>query len=317
MNKPLHYRIIEFLLNLELNTSAEREALLKQATLDRSLITQIDVSVAPHVFITSLVAKVMNHGELRDRQDVLESILNVAKHKVGTSLGEVCDNLIIEWRVACEKAGQASRGEVVVQQSISYVYDIFVSYGEGIFDEWVFEVLLPTLSKYLREYFVPSPVHIYQKRRVNESIEHEARIALAHSRCLIAICSNSYFISPVRKYEMAVMLQREKRLGYRTSSNPNVLAFPIYAFGEERFPDIITSWNFHCDCHNYTIPGILESRESYNFHLRVRQFAENVADAVRTTPAWSEAFLNDLIPNHEIIDSLNLHAFPNLSPKWT
>ena len=62
------------------------------------------------------------------------------------------------------------------------------------------------------------------------------KTALAHSKTLVPIWSMQYFLSDWCMTECLVMLNRERRLGFRTKHNPYSLILPVRLFGGRAYP---------------------------------------------------------------------------------
>jgi len=121
-----------------------------------------------------------------------------------------------------------------------YEYDVFYSYKTGFpFGDWVHEHLLPFLESYLGNALNRNVNLFVDRNGISSGDAWPERIkrALAHSRCLVAVWAPLYFNSLWCRYECAVMLYRERQLGYRTINNPSGLILPINVFDGEHFPD--------------------------------------------------------------------------------
>ncbi len=119
-----------------------------------------------------------------------------------------------------------------------YEYHIFISYRRSDVDwvRWTRE----NFVRALRALLIPSVGTI--KIFVDESIETGAswplRLAqaLARSRLLVPVLSRDYFQSDWCRLELALMLDREGRCGFRTEANTAGLIFPVIIDDGESFP---------------------------------------------------------------------------------
>ena len=311
-------RIIEFLLGLDLSTSSKREALLIRASLDQELANSIDCSVAPSEFAPMLVSAAARYGKLENGRNALGEVLLVSRKQVGIERQALCSLLINEWlssQVTTDTQYRTVDDEI--QQSKDYTYDVFLSYGHSsIFDKWVNQVFLHRLEGYVREYLVrPVKVRSVGGSSVN-NVTTYAKTALAQSRCLVAICSPTYFRSPTRVYEMAVMLHREQRLGYRTGGQSTPLILPVYVFDGDCFPHVVSQRETRCDCNGLTSTSIEHSERGVILDDRVIQFALEVANAINNAPPWNETFYDDLSPPPAIKDSLQAPYHFGALPRW-
>jgi len=317
MEHPLQSRIAEFLLGLNLSTPPNREALLVWASLDQELVNQIDCSGPADQFVPLLVSRLMQYGRLEDGRDALESVLRAAREKTGMDGKATCDTLIQDWRISNATIGVPNTVVDDSPQRLDYKYDVFLSYGHrSMFSRWIGGIFLHRFEGYLGEYLV-RPVRI---GKVQASWGHDVptytKIALAHSRCLVAICYPTYFKSPLRTYEMAVMLQRERRLGYRTESNPNPLLLLVYAFDGEWFPEIIARRKRRCDCNGLTSTSVERSERGVMLDDRIKQLAAEAANTIGNVPPWTRAFFDDLTPDRSIVNSLDISSQYRSLPRW-
>jgi len=110
---------------------------------------------------------------------------------------------------------------------MGYEYDAFVSYKRGFpFGDWVHETFLPLFEPLLVNALNQPSAKVFvdtAEIRPGESWPISLKNALAHSRCLVAIWSPSYFHSESCKRELSVLLRRERQEGYRTLQKPNGL----------------------------------------------------------------------------------------------
>jgi hypothetical protein len=317
MERPFKEKIIDFILSFGPSTTSKRESLLIWACLDQKLVNLIDCSSAPIEFVPLLVSKVMEYGKLEDGRDALEAVLGAVRSQVGLEGNTTCDSLIQEWRTLREVSSLVELPVVFRQQNLDYKYDVFLSYGhKSIFSKWVNEIFLERFEGYLREYLTRS----VQIRTVEATSEHEipiySKVALARSRCLVAICYPTYFKSPQCTYEMSVMLQREHRLGFFAESNPVPLILPVYVFDGERFPEIISRREPRCDCNGLTSTSIKLSDRGVALDDKIIGFAQEVAKSITKAPSWSETFFEDLTPSPSIKESLQVLYELQSLPRW-
>ena len=167
-----------------------------------------------------------------------------------------------------------------------------MSYKTGFpFGEWVYEHLLPFLEPCL-ENALNRDVDVFVDRDnifVGDAWPERLRRALAYSRCMIAVWSPAYFNSSWCLCECAVMLYRERQLGYRTLDNPGGLILPINVFDGEHFPHFARSIQY-LDCRDYARvgPGFRGTRRYVDFQDRLLEWIPEVANAINAAPPWSE-----------------------------
>jgi hypothetical protein len=123
---------------------------------------------------------------------------------------------------------------------MAYKYDIFLSYANQFpFNKWTRERLLPLIDTYLTNELNRQAKIFFDKAEIaaGDAWPEQLKNALAHSRCLVAVWSPSYFTSKWCTSECAVMLNREMKLGYRKAQNPKGLILPLTIYDGDRFPE--------------------------------------------------------------------------------
>lgn len=173
---------------------------------------------------------------------------------------------------------------------MAYEYDVFLSYTHAYpFGDWVHKHFLPFFKAYL-ENTLSRPVTVFVDRTgitSGDAWPLRLKRALARSRCLVAIWSPSYFRSTWCLYECAVMLHRERQLGYRTIANPQGLVLPITVFDGEHFPGFAKGIQY-LDCKKYARvgDGFLKTERYIDFQDCLAGWVEDVAQAVASVPLW-------------------------------
>lgn len=175
-----------------------------------------------------------------------------------------------------------------------YEYDVFVSYTrKGLFGKWVHDIFYPVFEDFL-ENTLNREVNIFiDKTNIHAGDAWPERIkySLAHSRCLIAIWLPSYFHSNWCKCELEVMRHREKKLGYRTNSNPNGLIMPLNIFDGEHFPKFAKDINY-LNCIEYCYDGDFKKTIGYiEFQKILKPWVVDLAESINKAPEWSEEWL--------------------------
>jgi hypothetical protein len=177
---------------------------------------------------------------------------------------------------------------------MAYKYDVFLSYvTESPFGEWVHEHLMPFFKPYLKN-TLNQEVNIFVDRDEiysGDAWPERIKNALAHSKCMVAIWSPSYFNSTWCKLECNVMLHREKKLGYRTIKNPRGLVLPINIFDGEHFP-YYTRRIQYLDCRNFfrVSPGFRKTERYVDFQDLLIKWVYAVANSIKNAPPWSEKY---------------------------
>jgi hypothetical protein len=256
--------------------------------------------------LSGIMADLDKYARIRASFDHLVDLLsdmNTLTPELHASSGY--STLISAVKPAMAEKQPASQSSGVRTQNLDYKYDIFVSYGhESIFDKWLNEIFLQRLKGFLEQLLPRNVQIITAETQSKHDIPPNTKIALAKSRCLVAICCPAYFRSPRCTYEMSVLLQREKRLGFRLEDNTIPLILPVYVFDGEHFPEVISDRKTRCDCNGLTSPSIEYSGRGVDLYEKINGFALEVANSITNAPPWNETFFDDLTPPPAIRESL-------------
>lgn len=181
---------------------------------------------------------------------------------------------------------------------MDYMYDVFISYRQArLFGRWVHETFLELFEDYLAEALNKPKAAIFIDReeiRSGETLPARIKVALAHSRCMVAIWVPSYFHSPWCQRELSTMLRREHLLGYRTPGKPGGLVLPIRLFDGEYFPEF-TKHILQFDCTRFARVGngFLDSPRYLEFQDKLITWVSDVAQTIKSAPNWQPSWLDD------------------------
>lgn len=180
---------------------------------------------------------------------------------------------------------------------MDYKYDVFLSYNTSFpYGDWVHEHLLKFLESYL-ENALNRPAKIFVDRKgisAGDAWPLRLKSALANSRCLVAVLSPSYFNSHWCLAEFAFIIQREKKLDYRTDIRPEGLVVPLVVSDGDSFPEFVK--NIECfDCRKFARVGEGFTRTSryVEFQDKLEEFVQDVANAINNAPQWQEEWLQE------------------------
>jgi hypothetical protein len=119
-----------------------------------------------------------------------------------------------------------------------YDYHIFISHRRTNPDlvRWTRECFLRPLRSHLG-IAIPG-LRIFFDDQIETGASWPDALADAHarSRILVPILHPDYFSSLWCRLELALMMERERSLGWRTADDPRHLIFPVIINGAERFP---------------------------------------------------------------------------------
>lgn len=179
---------------------------------------------------------------------------------------------------------------------MAYEYDVFLSYPTKFpFGAWIHETFIPLFKSYLGEYIFEPTIFI-DKYGISSGDEWTEKIrnAVMHSKCLVALwCPTYFFGSEMCKIECAIMLLREKKLGYRTITNPSGLINPVNIFDGDSFPDFAKRIQY-LNCTDFVIDGegFKKTPLYADFVKILKPWVDGVAKSINKAPDWSEDFLN-------------------------
>lgn len=181
---------------------------------------------------------------------------------------------------------------------MSYQYDIFISYRrKAIPKRWLEEMFLPLFTDYLEESLGGGTLKIFRDEKAIESGDHwknKIKNALATSKCIVPILLPSYFHSEWCLKELAIIHNRQIKLGYNTLKNPSGLIIPLKIRDGDFFPKEIKDLQIF-DCNDfYRVGKGVENTELYlNFQNKLIVWIEEVAKAVKNAPEWNKDWLNE------------------------
>ncbi len=181
---------------------------------------------------------------------------------------------------------------------MGYKWDVFLSYPHASpSGEWVHETFFPLFSFYLRNALNRPATSIFIDREgidPGDSWPYTLQLALAYSRCLVAIWLPDYFHSTWCTRELMVMLYREKQLGYRTRMNSKGLVLPVKVFDGDHFPRFAQRIeHFNCTRFFKVGKGFKNSELYLDFQDELASWTYKVAEAIKIVPEWKSEWLND------------------------
>lgn len=173
---------------------------------------------------------------------------------------------------------------------MGYTYDVFLSYKTGpVFGEWVGEHFLENFkARFDNALGEEAKIFIDQNNiHAGEAWPESLKKALSESKCMVAVWSPLYFKSPWCQKECAVMLYREKRLGFRTPNNPKGLIFPITLNDGDRFPEFAKTIQGPNWCEFARVGEGFRKTERYvEFQDKLEKWVLDLAPVVKNPPPW-------------------------------
>ena len=169
-----------------------------------------------------------------------------------------------------------------------YEHDIFISYRR-MDEEWVYwtrENFIRPLRSLLRPAL--GNVRIFADDQIETGASWPAYLARAHahSRLLIPILSRDYFNSDWCRLELALMHDRERRVGYRTPAKDSVLILPLVIDDGDCFPLEVQEMQGQ-SIHRFAITCMCTTgprQEEFAAHLK--QWCPRIERALQNIPAF-------------------------------
>lgn len=175
-----------------------------------------------------------------------------------------------------------------------FVYSVVLSYrNDKFFADWVHNTLYDTLVPLLKNELNKGEVRIFMdKEEIKSGDDWSNRIkrALVRSRCMIPVFIPDYFHREWCIRELAVMLHRQKELGYNTAANPSGLILPIHLHDGEHYPSIAKKIQGK-DFKKYFRPNVAGELQN-EFFSEMLDWAKTIAIKIKNAPEWDDDWLN-------------------------
>jgi hypothetical protein len=168
---------------------------------------------------------------------------------------------------------------------MNYEHHIFLSYARGdLWTPWVKDRFLPRLIAYLESEVGELDVSVDHQIRAGAYWDENLRGRLARSRIMVALISANYFHSAYCRLEMALMLEREKRLGLEGHDENYGLLIPVRLGDGLTFPDVITRVQYH-DFVDFADPDLPNgSTRASNFNDSIKKLVQIIRDTLPRVP---------------------------------
>lgn len=189
-----------------------------------------------------------------------------------------------------------------------YQYDVFLSYTRNLVGSWVQDYFYELFKEYLDSALGYSPSIFVDSQSISAGDAWPLNIkkALAHSRCLVAVISPSYFRSEWCMKECHVMLAREKVEGFRTKANTSGLVIPVIARDGKHHPEYIRDIQ-SVDFKRFVKKGdaFTSSPRYIEFQDEMEVWTEQVAASIKQAPLWNSNWPDETtieIPEPEALE---------------
>jgi len=190
---------------------------------------------------------------------------------------------------------------------MAYQYDVFISYKSESKD-WVLKAFLPLFERHLQEALggrKPSIFMDMQRIENGDAWRNTLRYALAHSRCVVAVLTPSYFHSEWCTKELSVMLHRAKQHGLLTKEIPGGLIAPLCVSDGEHFPQLVQEIQQERLHDYYSFAEAFPLTKPYvKFEKQLKKWLPIVANIIRRAPEWQPEWLEDAwleVPHQDLL----------------
>ena len=194
-----------------------------------------------------------------------------------------------------KKHAERSMKPAVMSEANNEFNDVFISYPhEDHHTAWVLDIFCNEFEVRLRNELGRNPSIFVDKRggiKAGDAWPERLKLELARSRTLVPIWSVDYFLHEWCRRECAVILHRERQLGYRTLDNPTGLILPISLFDGKKFPPFAKEIQW-LDCTRFNrITQSYKTTPMYDSLLEeLEKWVPEVARAIEAAPEFSAAW---------------------------
>lgn len=171
---------------------------------------------------------------------------------------------------------------------MSYKYDIFISYKRNPdTKKWIDIHFIPSLERHLEEQLGRRPT-CFVDSNIQAGTDWRGHLshALGNSKIIIILWSQSYLTSEWCTYEVAHMMEREVRCGFRTIEKPDGIIFPVIIHGGDTLPtgfSPIQKLEIQ-DCFNLRMS--MESPKARILDDKLNMLSKQIARAIGNVPDW-------------------------------
>lgn len=174
-----------------------------------------------------------------------------------------------------------------------YEWDVFLSYPRaGAPGQWVSRHFYPEFAAIL-DGLLPTPARVFYDQEIETGTAWVASLsrALQCTKVMVSIFTPEYFNTPWCKAELVTIGLREQVLGLGTPTSPDLLVHPVRFRDGDHFPKEALKYQWQdfkrFNRHNESY----RRTEAYTDFLgAVETFAEQVASACLSVPAWDPAW---------------------------
>lgn len=175
-----------------------------------------------------------------------------------------------------------------------YEYQVFVSYRRAYdWEPWVRKLFVPKLRSFLSQHFA-DPISVFSDEQIVTGAAWRKSIhdAIDSSCIMVPVFFGAYFGSEWCRLELARMLHREKKIGFRSQRCNDTLILPVCIGSRQAFPDLVSAIQYE-DLYQFAIPHMGEDTKLHQeFDVAMQRFCKKIADALQRIPphdpSWSK-----------------------------
>lgn len=207
---------------------------------------------------------------------------------------------------------------------MNYEYDIFISYKRGTdCEDWVRKTFRPLLIKMIRDYYLgegdPKIFIDEEGIEIGAEWEKKIKIALARSKCMLAVWSPSYFRkSEWCVIEYSVMKFRQQKLVESPGANPFSLIWPIVFRKLDPVPPFVESIQMlDLTEYNSIISEESNAKKYSEFKEKIESKIKSLASMIANAPPWNEEWENEnwfIEPMEQI--KKDIQSYKQILPSW-
>lgn len=168
---------------------------------------------------------------------------------------------------------------------MDYEHNIFLSYAHGdLWTPWVKNTFLPRLHAYLQIEVGRLQISVDYQIEPGALWSPNLQRRVARSQIMLALLSADYFQREWCRREMALMLEREKRLGMEGRDENYGLLVPIRLGDGLMFPDLVRRVQYQ-DFEDFADPDLPSGTPRMSdFNGAVKKLAKTIAGALPRVP---------------------------------
>lgn len=176
---------------------------------------------------------------------------------------------------------------------IDYEHHIFISYAHGdTWTPWVRNIFEPRLRAYLQLEMGRLEIFVDDQIQTGARWDDVLRQKIACSKIMLCLISADYFQSEWCKREMALVLERERRVGLEGKNENYGLVIPIRLGDGNYFPKLIRRIQYQ-DFEDYADPDLPRGTErASQFNQSIKKLAKTIVQTLSKAPNFCDNWIS-------------------------